>query len=397
MTEKSYISVSELNLSIKSCFDSFLFKNLEIYGEISGFKISGAHAYFTLKDKNSQVSCVCFYCAKTYRPKDGECVILRGSVDYWVKGGRLNFQAVEIKPQGQGLLAIEFEKLKAQLKAEGLFSQEHKKQIPKYCKRVLVVTSKTGAVIRDIVTTVRRKNPLIDIVVRDVRVQGDGAAFEIAKVLKVVDKLGFDAVVVARGGGSLEDLAPFYDEYLARTIFDMDTPIISAIGHETDFSLCDFVADYRAPTPTSAGEFVAYDFYQLQKDVFVLNERMKFLINNNFKRKILSVQLQSGKLQNLSTKFYSNKKLHLLTAMQKLNFNVNRNIKNKENKFSNVASKLDSLSPIKTLARGYYGVSKNGKPLQNVSKLQIGDVVQTTGKDGKFLSRVEEISVLEDL
>ena len=165
------ISVSEVNATIKACIDAPIFKGLEVFGEISGYKFSGAHAYFTLKDKNSQLSCVCFYAQKTYVPKDGESVIVRGSLDYYVKGGRLSLQASSITPVGQGMLFLEFERLKAKLQAEGLFDEAHKKPIPQFAKNVLVVTSKTGAVIRDIVTTVRRKNPVIDIVVKDVRVQ----------------------------------------------------------------------------------------------------------------------------------------------------------------------------------------------------------------------------------
>jgi len=213
-----------------------------VFGEVSGFKFSGPHAYFTLKDKNSQLSCVCFYAAKTYNPKDGESVIIRGELDYYLKGGRLSLKANSIQPVGQGLLFLEFERLKAMLQKEGLFDAEHKKAIPAYPRNVLVVTSKTGAVIRDIVTTVRRKNPVINIVVRDVRVQGEGAGKDIAGVLRRVDLLGYDVIIIARGGGSLEDLAPFYDEELVRAVYAMNTPVISAVGHETDFSLCDFVA-----------------------------------------------------------------------------------------------------------------------------------------------------------
>lgn len=261
------ISVSEVNATIKACIDAPIFKGLEVFGEISGYKFSGAHAYFTLKDKNSQLSCVCFYAQKTYVPKDGESVIVRGSLDYYVKGGRLSLQASSITPVGQGMLFLEFERLKAKLQAEGLFDESHKKPIPQFAKNVLVVTSKTGAVIRDIVTTVRRKNPVIDIVVKDVRVQGEGAGKEIAKVLERVDNLGYDIIVIARGGGSLEDLAPFYDETLVRAVYKMKTPVVSAVGHETDFSLCDFVADKRAATPTAAGELVAYDYYALADEL----------------------------------------------------------------------------------------------------------------------------------
>ena len=263
------ISVSEVNATIKACIDAPIFKGLEVFGEISGYKFSGAHAYFTLKDKNSQLSCVCFYAQKTYVPKDGESVIVRGSLDYYVKGGRLSLQASSITPVGQGMLFLEFERLKAKLQAEGLFDEAHKKPIPQSAKNVLVVTSKTGAVIRDIVTTVRRKNPVIDIVVKDVRVQGEGGGKEIAKVLERVDNLGYDVIVIARGGGSLEDLAPFYDETLVRAVYKMKTPVVSAVGHETEACVyrlggnsClsgDFMGYWQFDAPLVPGDTIIFE------------------------------------------------------------------------------------------------------------------------------------------
>ena len=178
VSEKA-LSVTELNASIKACLDASLVRGMEVFGEVSGGRVSGAHFYFTLKDKDSQISCVRFRCAGSYIPKDGESVVLRGSVNFWTQGGRLTFAASDITPAGKGLLALEFERMKAKLQAEGLFDEKYKVPIPKFPRTVLVVTSRTGAVIRDIVTTVRRKNPVIDIVVRDVRVQGEGAAHEI--------------------------------------------------------------------------------------------------------------------------------------------------------------------------------------------------------------------------
>ncbi|HKL94225.1 MAG TPA: exodeoxyribonuclease VII large subunit [Clostridia bacterium] len=396
MKELAYISVTELNLSLKACFDSGIFKNLEIFGEVSGWKISGAHAYFTLKDKTSQVSCVCFNYRKTYQPKDGESIITRGDVDYYVKGGRLSFQCVEIRPAGQGLLALEFEKLKAKLETEGLFSQDHKKTIPRFCKNVLVVTSKTGAVIRDIVTTIRRKNPMIDIVVKDVRVQGDSAAKEITKALIAVDKLNYDVIIIARGGGSLEDLAPFFDEELSRTVYNLNTPVVSAVGHETDFSLCDFVADARAATPTAAAELVAFDYYALLESVEKSAKRIQNLCQNKLNNKIMNVQILGGKLQNLATKFYSKKQIRLFSINEKMVTAVKQLVIFKENLALNLCKHLDNLSPLKTLQRGYFSVKKHGKALLSVCDLSIGDSVETTGSDGKFLSVVEKIEKTEE-
>jgi exodeoxyribonuclease VII large subunit len=253
------LSVLQLNTFILRIIEKEgLLHNINVYGEISA--ISGAHAYFTLKDKDAQISCVCFNARKTYVPSaEGESVIIQGSIDYYVKGGKLSLNVNTIQPVGKGLLHIKLEQLKLKLQAEGLFAAEHKKPIPRFAKRVAVVTSVSGAVIRDIITTVRKKNSIIDIDVFDVRVQGDTASSDIIRGLTAVDNLAYDCIILARGGGSLEDLMPFNDERLARVIYALNTPIVSAVGHETDFSISDFVADARAATPTAAAELVAYD------------------------------------------------------------------------------------------------------------------------------------------
>lgn len=385
------VSVSEVNATVKACIDSPVFQGLEVFGEVSGFKYSGPHAYFTLKDKFSQLSCVCFNARKTYNPKDGESVIVKGSLDYWIKGGRLSLQASSIEPVGQGALALEFERLKEKLKAEGLFDEAHKKPIPAYCKSVLVVTSKTGAVIRDIVTTVRRKNPVIDITVRDVRVQGEGAAHEISGVLKRVDSLGYDVIVIARGGGSLEDLAPFYDEELVRTVYSMSTPVVSAVGHETDFSLCDFVADRRAPTPTAAGELVAYDYYELVRAVKQDVSRLTLNAKRAFERKSSAAQLSFNKLRVKATSFYADKERKVERLLLSAKQLTERKIVNAETACRLLAGKLDGLSPLKVLSRGYFRLQIADRTISGVGDIKVGDEVKATGSDGAISATVTAV------
>lgn len=389
------ISVSEVNATIKACIDSPIFKGLEVFGEVSGFKFSGPHAYFTLKDKESQLSCVCFYAQKTYNPKDGESVIVRGSVDYYLKGGRLSLQVNSIQPVGKGMLFLEFERLKAKLLQEGIFDEAHKKPIPTFAKRVLVVTSKTGAVIRDIVTTVRRKNPLIDIVVKDVRVQGEGAGKEIAKVLERVDKLGYDTIIIARGGGSLEDLAPFYDEQLVRAVYAMQTPVVSAVGHETDFSLCDFVADARAATPTAAGELVAYDYYamtrQLQQDM----SRLKINATRNFDRRVSRVRLGVAEIQRIASSFYSERLRKVENNLQKAKSLAESKLQFASANAEKTIASLDNLSPLKTLARGYFRLQSGEKTINKVASLKVGDEISATGGDGTLYAKVTDVKVEE--
>lgn len=385
------VSVSEVNATIKACIDAPIFKGLDVFGEVSGFKFSGPHAYFTLKDKNSQLSCVCFYAAKTYNPKDGESVIVRGNLDYYVKGGRLSLQVNTIKPVGQGLLFLEFERLKAKLEKEGLFDVAHKKQIPQFAKNVLVVTSKTGAVIRDIVTTVRRKNPVINIVVRDVRVQGEGAGHDIAGVLRRVDALGYDVIIIARGGGSLEDLAPFYDEELVRAVYEMSTPVISAVGHETDFSLCDFVADARAATPTAAGELVAYDYYNMVEGVKTYMRMLKTGASRTFQMSSRRAQVYFGRLKDSATSFYAARARRVERLLQAAKTSIVRKFDTASARAERATDSLDKLSPLKTLKRGYFRLQLGGNTVSSVAGIKIGDTVTATGGDGVVKAEVKEV------
>ena len=389
------ISVTEVNLSIKACTDSPIFKGLLVFGEVSGYKMSGPHAYFTLKDKQSQISCVCFYAAKTYQPKDGESVIVKGSVDYYVKGGRLSLQVTSMEPAGMGVLALEFEKLKAKLTAEGLFDESHKKPIPEFVKNVLVVTSKTGAVIRDIVTTVRRKNPIINIVVKDVRVQGEGAGHEIAKILPLVDRLGYDVIVIARGGGSLEDLAPFYDEELVRAVYAMDTPVVSAVGHETDFSLCDFVADARAATPTAAGELIAFDYYAMIEDLKNSMASLKRNAVRKFETATTKTQLACKSLLSQASDFYKGRAYKVTRLIDRAKNAVTLKAELADAKASKLVDALDNLSPLKILKRGYFRLEKGDATVSGVAGLKVGDKLKATGSDGYVTATIDSVNVKE--
>ena len=265
MMEEQILNVTAVNNYISSVFRAEeLLHNISVAGEISNMRIAKGHAYFILKDEKSQLNCSCFNCSKTYTPKDGESVIIKGSVDYYSAGGRLSFNADAIKPLGQGMLAFKLAKLKEKLTGEGLFDIRFKKPIPPYPTDVCVITAYNGAVIKDIKRTIRRKNDLINIYIKDVKVQGKDAHLEIIDALDSVDKMNYDVIIIARGGGSAEDLMTFNEESLVRAIFRCNTPIISAVGHESDVTLCDEVADYRAATPTAAAEKVAYSVDDLK-------------------------------------------------------------------------------------------------------------------------------------
>lgn len=390
--EGNVLNVTTLNSYINSVFRAEeMLHNINVAGEISGFKVTKGHAYFTLKDENCQIACNCFNCAKTYIPKDGESVILKGSVDYYAKGGRLNFNVDSITSIGKGFLAYKLELLKAQLAKEGLFDAAYKKPIPPYPTDVCVITSFSGAVIKDIKKTVRRKNDIINLYIKDVKVQGVDAHKEIINALEAVDKMNFDVIIIARGGGSAEDLMPFNEEQLVRAIFRCKTPVISAVGHESDVTLCDEVADYRAATPTAAAEKIAYDTQEVKDYILYCGQRMKGALQG-------AVALKSKDL---------NGKVNLIKTQVKLNFSQNankinlyvQNLKNQmdkklaqsEGKYSAVLARLTADNPLGILQKGYWYVSKDGVAALSSKDLKQGDEVSLRTHDGGAKATITEV------
>ncbi|MEG1805384.1 MAG: exodeoxyribonuclease VII large subunit, partial [Clostridia bacterium] len=275
--EDKVLSVVQLNRILNQIFNAEeLLHGILVSGEVTNFKIAGAHAYFNLKDDEAQISCTFFNITKssTMTVKNGDKVIVRGTPDFYVKGGTLTLKVNKMTPQGLGELYIKFLELKERLAKEGLFDESHKIAIPVNPKRIGVVTSRTGAVIQDIINVTSRRNPYTDIVLFPVKVQGENAEIEIARGVTKLDEAKIvDVIIVGRGGGSMEDLQAFNTEIVARAVYNCQTPIISAVGHETDFSLCDFASDLRAPTPSAAAEQSTIDLVsELRNFVFKANE-----------------------------------------------------------------------------------------------------------------------------
>ncbi len=390
--EGNILNVTTLNNYINSIFRAEeMLHNINVAGEVSGFKVTKGHAYFTLKDENCQIACNCFNCAKTYKPKDGESVVLKGSVDYYAKGGRLNFNVDSITSIGKGLLAYKLELLRAQLAKEGLFDLSYKKPIPTFPTDICVITSFNGAVIKDIKKTVRRKNDIINIYIKDVKVQGIDAHKEIISALDIVDNMNFDVIIIARGGGSAEDLMPFNEEQLVRAIFRCKTPVISAVGHESDTTLCDEVADYRAATPTAAAEKIAYDVQEFKEYILYCGKRMKSALDSD-------IALKGKDL---------NGKVNLIKAQVKLNFSQNankinlyvQNLKNiidkkislSEGKYTATLARLKADNPLGILQKGYWYVSKNGQAVLSSKDLQAGDNVSLKTYDGRIKAVITEV------
>lgn len=386
------ISVTALNTVINMIFKAEEhLHDIQVAGEVSGFKVFKGHGYFTLKDEKCQISCTCFNCAKTYQPKDGESVIVKGSVDYYAAGGRLNFNVDSIQAVGKGLLAIKLEMLKNRLRQEGYFDEAHKKPIPQYPSNICVITSFNGAVIKDIKRTVRRKNDLINIFIKDVKVQGKDAHIEIVDALEKVDAMGFDVIIIARGGGSFEDLLPFNEELLVKAIYACKTPVISAVGHESDVTLCDEAADYRAATPTAAAECVAYDVIQLKEYVEYCKTRVKTLVLNKLKsdetelRNKMSLLISGVKLT------YQSNRHRLDNALGALKNSMNNIYVTNSHRLESVITKLEAANPLNMLKKGFWHVSKDGKTLLSVKGLKEGTEIDLRANDGKLKARITEV------
>lgn len=387
--EYNPISVTQLNIYIKDKFnkDEFL-NNVLVKGEISNFKhhFTG-HMYFTLKDENSLIKCVMF---KTYTPhldfvpKDGMKVQVLGTVSVFERDGIYQIYAKAMKQEGIGDLHAEYEKLKEKLNKEGLFEEKYKKKIPFMPKCIGVLTSNTGAVIRDIINVSTRRNPNVNIRLYPVPVQGQGAAEKIAEAINIINKEQLaDVLILARGGGSLEDLWPFNEEIVARAIFKSSIPVISAVGHETDFTISDFVSDLRAPTPSAAAELTVPNIEELELKIKSINNRL----SNGLQKKLQLIKLKFEKCMN--SKVFTNpmqkvnENYMLLDKYTKsLENNIETKMKDKKTYMLEWITKLDALSPLKTLTRGYSIVKKENKVVKSSKDLNKKDKIELHFIDG---------------
>ena len=391
------ITVEELNKYIKNKIDGDEFlNNVYVKGEISNFKLHyTGHMYFTLKDEKSLVKCIMFKSYTGYlnfMPKDGMKVCILGSVSVFERDGVYQIYAKAMKQDGIGSLYEAYEKLKVELEAKGLFNQEHKKKIPMFPKTVGVLTSSTGAVIRDIINVGTRRNPNVNIRLIPVPVQGPGAEKEIIQGIKEFnEKKLADVIILGRGGGSLEDLWPFNEESLAYAIYDSEIPIISAVGHETDFTIADFVADLRAPTPSAAAELAVPNIEDVRYTISTYESRYK----TSLKRKIQLMNLRYEKcmekrvfkepLQKINEKY-----ILVDNLVKQLNTNVTDKLNKARLSLSKIATRIDTLSPMKIIARGYTISEMNGKIIKSAKEVNVGDLVELKYIDGSVKASVTE-------
>lgn len=386
MNEKP-ISVTQLNTYIKNIFDAEeLLHGIKIYGEVSGFSVSRDIAYFNLKDDKSILTCVCFDFFKFNGLKNGDQVILTGSPNYYVKGGKLNFNVTKIEPYGQGDLFLQFLKLKETLEKEGLFDPKNKKPIPKKIKKIGVITSQTGAVIQDIITIAHRRNPFVEIVLYPSKVQGNGADLEIISGLKYFDKTDVDVIIVARGGGSMEDLSPFNSEKLAREVFATNKVVVSAVGHETDFTIIDFVSDLRAPTPSAAAELLVYDLSSTLDRIL----RNKFRLIRSFNTIINQLENRLHIISNKFTYLAQQKIYKATTSLENYKKDlakaINDLIIQKTYQLSYNENNLKRLNPKHILNIGYAKLEREGIGLSSVNEIDEHEF-SVILKDGQFVAK----------
>lgn len=395
--ETKIYSVTQINKYIKMVFDknTFLY-NISIRGEITNFKAHyTGHLYFTLKDETSSIKCVMFkgYAEGVkFNIADGMKVVIEGQVSVYEANGTYQIYCKKMMPEGLGELYLAYEQLKAKLEKEGLFDESHKRPIPFLPSRVGVITSKTGAVVRDIINVTTRRYGKMDLLIYPAAVQGVNVAETVIAGIKTFNQLNnVDVIIIARGGGSFEDLFGFNDERLAREIYNSDIPIISAVGHETDFTICDFVSDLRAPTPSAAAELVYPQMSDLLTKIESYKNRSKHAILNYLERKKEYVKrLKSSKLEKVPLDMIISYRLKIDSILKSNENKLHIMLEKNKSKYLQLVSKIDALSPLKTLTRGYIVAQDDkGTVISKKQQVKSGDNLKLTLTDGKVNVIVE--------
>lgn len=393
-----YLTVTQINKYIRSKLDNDPNLNLVyLKGEISNFKNhTTGHLYFTIKDENSRILAVMFRnnASKiTFKPMDGSKVLVVGRISAYEPTGNYQIYVEEMLEDGVGNLYLEFEKLKKKLGEKGYFDESIKKSIPKFPKKIGIITASTGAAIRDIITTINRRYKLAELYLFPSLVQGVFAKDDIVKNIKKANTYDLDVIILGRGGGSIEDLWAFNEEVVADAIYESKIPIISAVGHEIDFTISDFVSDLRAPTPTAAAELAVPSTIELKNYIKQLEIRNNKNILNliNINKNKLSSLTNSYILKNPNA-MYEVKIQKLDNLIEKLNFYTSNIINNKGNRFNNILNKLETLNPILTIKRGYTITKLNDKVIESTKNIKKDDIIETTLSSGKIISKVMEVN-----
>lgn len=392
------VSVTQLTQYIKLLLDrDEILSQVCVRGELSNYKAhSSGHQYFTLKDEGAVISCVMFRSdamRMRFRPESGMKVILYGRVSLFPKSGQYQIYVTAMQPDGVGALAVAFEQLKTRLHEEGLFDAAHKKPLPSYPRRIALVTSPTGAAVRDMIRILGRRWPMAEVLVCPVRVQGEGAAEEVAAMLSYVDRHRLaDVIITGRGGGSLEDLWAFNEECVARAIWQCQTPVISAVGHEPDVTISDFVADLRASTPSNAAELAVPDGDALQGFLRQLKLRMEQAESQRISHLRQRLErLAKSRVMTRPEAYLQQQELHLEMLRQRLEHAGQVALQKNTQRFRQAAAKLDALSPLKVLGRGYAMATLDEQVVRSVEQLSPGETIAVSFSDGTAQCRVETL------
>lgn len=399
---KNVYSVGQVNTYIKNMFaQDFMMQRISVKGEVSNCKYhSSGHIYFTLKDAVGTISAIMFAGNRrglAFPMKEGDKVIVTGSIEVYERDGKYQLYAREIALDGAGNLYLKFEALKRELEEMGMFAPEYKKPIPKYIRRLGIVTAPTGAAVQDIRNIARRRNPYVQLILYPALVQGDGAANSIINGIHALDALGVDVIVVGRGGGSIEDLWAFNEEEVARAIFECETPVISAVGHETDTTIADYVADMRAPTPSAAAELAVFDYQAALERQQRLQTQMERCLRQRAQNAYLRLREYQTRLRYLSPELKLRERRKLAADLEeKLSGRMEQILKGKRHELALLSGRLEGMSPVKKLSQGFsYVADESGHAVTDASAVSVGQQLTVHLLKGRLQAEVTEVETDE--
>ena len=389
-------TIRQVNRYISNMFtQDFMLNRIYVKGEVSNCKYhTSGHIYFSLKDDSGSLACVMFAGSRNglkFRMQNGQSVIVLGSISVYERDGKYQLYAKEIVLDGIGLLYEKFQAMKQELEDMGMFAPEYKQPIPAFSRRVGIVTAPTGAAIRDIMNISYRRNPFVQLILYPALVQGEGAADSIVRGIEILDQSDVDVIIVGRGGGSMEDLWAFNEEKVARAIFQCNTPVISAVGHETDFTIADYVADLRAPTPSAAAELAVTDMIGIQEQLQKWEERFRTRMRDRIEDGRREVRHLQARMNGLSPQNQIREKYQILTEKEeKLQYLMRQVLKNKRHQMLLYAERMKGLSPLDKLSQGYsYTADEKGHKVTEVDQVQEGDLLQIYVSDGQIQAEVK--------
>lgn len=399
---KNVYSVGQVNTYIKNMFaQDFMMQRISVKGEVSNCKYhSSGHIYFTLKDAVGTISAIMFAGNRrglAFPMKEGDKVIVTGSIEVYERDGKYQLYAREIALDGAGNLYLKFEALKRELEEMGMFAPEYKKPIPKYIRRLGIVTAPTGAAVQDIRNIARRRNPYVQLILYPALVQGDGAVNSIINGIHALDELGVDVIIVGRGGGSIEDLWAFNEEEVARAIFECETPVISAVGHETDTTIADYVADMRAPTPSAAAELAVFDYQAALERQQRLQTQMERCLRQRAQNAYLRLKEYQTRLRYLSPELKLRERRKLAADLEeKLSGRMEQILKGKRHELALLSGRLEGMSPVKKLSQGFsYVADESGHAVTDASAVSVGQQLTVHLLKGRLQAEVTEVETDE--